>query len=691
MLYNKNFDQNPDISTKAAVPNVVKTDRYSISKPLDLTKSHVCYQCSKQIDRQQIYEVSYEFIIRAFEKDVRVNVASMNTHRGGKEDAFTIRDYKRHKPATQTVGKLCEVQHNSIPQFIKRCQPTLREAEYAVLRQNPAFLENKGSICESCYCGILRGLEGDDALRGQDAQICTEQPFGIGRLRPEIVRYRFETTRREIKTSGSIGSLTTRASHKRSFGRGFEADRVPEVEETELSKSRGLDSGTSSDYYYHPVIGPHKQMSLSGILTTPRNTPLTKRMSPSPFKENVGGKHKSQSSSDLFNERKANSLHTQVSMPLIQIKSFPDVINENHDDVSNSSSLAENRFGYVTPRHDENEGNNERLITDEATTLERYTTGSGDKSISHNFSLEETNPAVTTRLKTSPSKDAEKSPLSVEVTSDEKRRIQARARRLTLVTENSYRSRQVHTEPAEGNDDDREPELFPSTSVMSGIRRTSMQQRESSKEAAVGVKSQSTLNTHRGVPPSQLGVVDTSDTNYRLAGYVALKTFSRHQRDETSSELVGVTLPETPRINERSLYAFGGADDSSKRANLVRSGNWHDITTSLNQHSTKPGMLAHPDLQRAPSGTGEDHRTGPNHPRSVDANNELFTIPKLRYLTKQFKDLQKPKSVLGSISTLDKLDKYFQESIGRGTPTNQPNYNVTRKTYKMSLKKKIPS
>ena len=96
----------------------------------------------------------------------------------------------------------------TIPPILKRINPKLKEKEYIILKKDPNFLHKVTSVCEECFLIIAKGNEAGGDYNIQ--QVRTNESlklFGIGRLRPEILKYRNKLTIRNIKYQNMIEDL----------------------------------------------------------------------------------------------------------------------------------------------------------------------------------------------------------------------------------------------------------------------------------------------------------------------------------------------------------------------------------------------------------------------------------------------------------------------------------------------------
>lgn len=162
------------------------------------------------LDSQKILEVSYKTIIDSYEFDHeergKVTLEAENKKR--------LYDFKNRNFHSQTINFFSK--NITVPPILLHINPRLKEKEYVILKNDPNFLHKVTSVCEECFLIIAKGniAGGDYNIQRVHTNESTNL-FGVGRLRPEILKYRNKLTSRNIKYQSLIEDLRPDINSKR--------------------------------------------------------------------------------------------------------------------------------------------------------------------------------------------------------------------------------------------------------------------------------------------------------------------------------------------------------------------------------------------------------------------------------------------------------------------------------------------
>ncbi|CAK84187.1 unnamed protein product (macronuclear) [Paramecium tetraurelia] len=182
-----------------SLPSFIDQEKLILKQHKNIVKDSQCEMCDTLFHRNDLMKTYIKNIIE-----------SWNFDHMGDNDKLLITKKKQILLRKKTMAEKLDVrqdvelrqvnQNYLIPTLIRKIFPKLKYVQYKELLGNPGFLEMEFSVCYNCHVQIDKGVNVSQDLSklAKQEMLCPATYRGIQKLRPEVLKDRLITTRREI-------------------------------------------------------------------------------------------------------------------------------------------------------------------------------------------------------------------------------------------------------------------------------------------------------------------------------------------------------------------------------------------------------------------------------------------------------------------------------------------------------------
>ncbi|CAD8102481.1 unnamed protein product [Paramecium sonneborni] len=182
-----------------SLPSFIDQEKLILKQHKNILKDSQCEMCDTLFHKNDLMKTYIKNIIESWNFD----------HMGDNDKLLVTKKQEillRKKTMAEKLDvkqdiELRQVNQNYlIPSLIRKIFPKLKYAQYQELLGNPGFLEMEFNVCYNCHIQIDKGVNVSQDLSklAKQEMLCPATYRGIQRLRPEILKERLITTRREI-------------------------------------------------------------------------------------------------------------------------------------------------------------------------------------------------------------------------------------------------------------------------------------------------------------------------------------------------------------------------------------------------------------------------------------------------------------------------------------------------------------